>query len=72
MFSIAKGSVCNSQASKGKYGEVRSFCRLEDVTRIYPPEEEKKETVETITLMGKEYSKAEIEKALADVLPVGE
>lgn len=46
-----------------------TLCKtLSKIVRIYPPEE--KEPVETITLMGKTYNKAEIEKALADVLPV--
>ena len=39
---------------------------LNNVRRIYPPEE----PVETIELMGKTYSKEEIEKALSNVKPI--
>lgn len=36
------------------------------MTRLYPPEEK----VETISLMGKEYAKADIESALANVTSI--
>jgi len=51
------------------HGQIDST--YQSVKRIYPPlPEEPAEPVETITLMGKEYDKAEIEQALADVLPM--
>jgi len=40
---------------------------LSNMVRVYPPEDKKTETIE---LMGKTYSKAEIERALSGVLPV--
>lgn len=59
-FTLLKGYSWNK--SKTQYPS------LHKVKRIYPPEE--REKPETITLMGKEYVKSDIENALADVLPV--
>lgn len=62
-FDVVKGSY--------KDGETKDkCCHISNLEQLWPRAEE--EPVETITLMGKEYNKQEIEAALADVLPVGE
>jgi len=73
LFDLVRGHCEHNNGTNGMLGAYRS---LDRVKRIYPPElpsvTEEKEPIETITLMGKEYNKTEIEQALADVLPVTE
>ena len=67
---LLEGGFNKNQTTPGKYNMPRSCESIKYVARIYPPEEPK--VTKTIILMGKSYSKDEIETALKDVKPVGE